>query len=106
VLATVENTADRTTSRTLTVTVDDRPVASRSVTLQPNERDEIPIRFEAVGGAVAIEGVEAGRIDTRRTTESDDIDSRSGGRPPDRGRSIAALILAVAVSAGLVVLRP
>jgi hypothetical protein len=78
------------------VTVDD----------QPNGRDEISTRLETVDGTVTVGGAEAGRIDTRRTTESGGIDSRSGGSLPGEGWSIAASILATAVGSGLVVLRP
>lgn len=63
VRATVVNEANRTANRTLTVTVDGRPVANETVTLGPNEREVVTIEFAAVAGTVAVEGVEAGRIE-------------------------------------------
>lgn len=70
VRATVVNTANRTANRTLTVTVDGQTVATRPVTLGPNERDTVTIEFPAVGGAVAVDGVEAGRIEVGASTAS------------------------------------
>lgn len=78
VRATVVNTANRTINRTLTVTVDEQPVANETVTLQPNERGVVTVEFEAVSGIVAVEGVDAGRIDvsgTRGEVRTDTADT-------------------------------
>lgn len=89
VRVTVMNTANQTANRSLTVTVDDQPVANQTVTLQPNERDVVTIQFEAVGGTVAVEGVEAGRIQVGGSpgeigTEADDT-TGDGGRVIELG---------------------
>lgn len=70
VRATVVNTADERATRALTVTIDGRPVANTTLTLQPNERDTVPIEFDAADGTVAVEGVEAGRIDVSGNREN------------------------------------
>ncbi|WP_255196405.1 hypothetical protein [Halorarius litoreus] len=63
VRATVVNEASLAANRTLTVTVDGQSVANETVSLGPNEQRNVTIPFEAVAGTVAVEGVEAGRIE-------------------------------------------
>lgn len=60
--ATVVNAGNRSATQTLTVTVDDRPVANATVRLPPNTRETVSIDFRAADGTVAVEGVGAGRI--------------------------------------------
>jgi len=66
VKATVVNTGNRRTSRTLRATVDDRPVGIETVDLLAHESEvveiEAEIPVETSGGTVAVGGVEAGRI--------------------------------------------
>jgi len=97
VRATVVNTADWTANRTLTVTVDDQPVATETVTLRPSERDGVVIEFEAVGGTVEVEGIDAGRISVG------DGDDGAGARVdtavegPGLGFELGIAVLVVAV---------
>lgn len=107
VRATVVNTANRTATRSLTVTVDDQPVANQTVTLQPNERDVVTIQFEAVGGTVAVEGVEAGRIEVSEgfgETETGPDDTMDGGEPAFELSGGAGAVLVLLVGALLLLL--
>lgn len=106
VQATVVNTANRTANRTLTVTVDDRPVSNATVTLGPNERDVVTIEFEPVSGTVAVAGVEAGRIDVgeRRRAPVTETDDTSGVAGSDGGFSRVVLIASGLVVAGGILL--
>ncbi len=102
VRATVLNTANRTANRTLTVTVGDQPVATKSVTLQPNERDVVTIGFEAVGGRVGVGGVSAGKFvvgenDRGGKTETDDAAEDDG---PGFEFGLTLLVTAVGVFTG------
>jgi hypothetical protein len=106
VRATVVNTANRTANRILTVTVDDRPVANETVRLQPYEREVVTVEFEAVGGTVAVEGVDAGRISIGERygaveTDTDEDDTDDGGLGLALG--IGALTVIALVLTGVVV---
>lgn len=107
VRATVVNTANRTANRTLTVTIDDQPVANETVTLQPNERDVVEIAFEAVSGNVAVEGVDAGRIEVGERSggvETETKGSTGGdGWEGELGRTVL-LVGVVIILAGVVLL--
>lgn len=106
VKATVVNTANRTANRTLTVTVDDQPVATETVTLEPNERNEVALEFDAVDGTVAVEGVDAGRIsvsegDGTVATETDDA---TGSFGQQIGLGVGELTLIGVVFAGVAII--
>jgi hypothetical protein len=103
VIATVVNTVNRTANRTLTVTVGDRRVATRNVTLRPNERDVVTLEFEPVSGTVAVEGVDAGRIEVRGTSQNvgTDDDDTAGGAGPGFGLTITVLVVIGAILAAV-----
>ena len=108
VRVTVENTANRTANRTLTVTIDDQPVANETVTLQPHERDEVTIEFEATAGSVAVEDVDAGWIHTSVTGAEDDSEEEDTEEGAGFGFEvgIAAFLVIVGILAGVAVLKP
>ncbi|WP_435062671.1 CARDB domain-containing protein [Halobaculum sp. EA56] len=108
VRATVVNTANRTANRTLTVTVDDRPVANETVRLGPDEREEVTVEFDAVGGTVEVEGVDAGRISVgeRYGGTETDPDDASGGDWPVLEFGIAAFVGVVLTLTAVAALSP
>jgi hypothetical protein len=89
---TVANTENLTADRTLNVTVDGERVASETVTLGPGERRTVNIRFGAASGTVAVEGVEAGRIEIRNTGTAQQPDPDGSG---DDGPEFVVLALVV-----------
>jgi len=97
VQATVRNTGDDIASHELTVTVDDDPVTTQTVTLDPGERQQVTFEFEAVEGTVAVDGVEAGRL--RVGTPTDSNDDPTTGSGPGFG-----VVVVLAALAGLAVL--
>ncbi|MBX0324197.1 hypothetical protein EGH21_14255 [Halomicroarcula sp. F13] len=103
VTATVENPGDRPARRNLTVTVDGRPVANKTVRLEPGERDEVTIGFPAGGGTVAVEGTEAGQMNVSEGNQWDD-DPPSGlsaGDGPGFDLGLAALLFVGLVLVGV-----
>ncbi len=84
--ATVENPTNETVEQTLTVTVDGDPVASRTVRLDAGEQTTVTMEFEAVDGAVAVNGVSAG-----------DLRVGSNSAPSTGGSGTARLVKAAAV---------
>ena len=103
VRTTVRNTGPGRATRTLTVTVGGDPVANRSVTLEPNEREVLAIEYRAVEGTVAVEGVEAGRIavgddDGSEGSWTEGRSTQSAGDGFDF--QVVALLLAIAAVVG------
>jgi hypothetical protein len=112
--ATVENPTDEAVEQTLTVTVDGDPVASRTVRLNGGEQTTVTIEFEAVDGAVAVNGVSAGDLRVGSDSGQPDGDSESGGGAQPATETVAAsgpgftvqlVVLALALVAGLARLR-
>ncbi len=97
VRVTVVNTGLQPAQRLLTVTVDDRPVATAVVRLRPTERDVVTIGFDAVAGTVAVEGVDAGRIDVNETRGGTGEDSAAdrwwAGLMPGVSLTVLVLVL-------------
>jgi archaellum component FlaG (FlaF/FlaG flagellin family) len=104
---TVENTENETANRTLTVTVDGEPVTSETVTLGPGERRTVDIGFGAASGTVAVEGVEAGRIDIRntRTASATDPDVGGGGGPQFVVFAVLVTALGITVAGAVAMAR-
>jgi uncharacterized cupredoxin-like copper-binding protein len=105
VQVTVRNPGESTATRELTVTVDGDPVTTRTVTLEPGDRRELTIKFEATPGQVAVEGVDAGRLRVGTAAARQDV---VGGTPtseagPGFGAGTAALALVFAVAAAVAV---
>ena len=101
VRARVENTADRTATRTLSVRVDGTPVGNETVTLEPNESAVVTVEFEAVAGTVSVEGIEAGRIEVsepRQEGRTED-DTEPPGPSPDL--AFAAIVSFVGILTGV-----
>ncbi|MDS0278688.1 hypothetical protein NDI85_12850 [Halomicroarcula sp. S1AR25-4] len=104
VTATVENPGDRPAQRTLTVTVDGRPVANETVRLDPGERDEVTIGFPAGGGTVAVEGTEAGQMNVSEGNQwdNDPPSGLSAGDGPGFDLGLVALLFVALVLVGSV----
>lgn len=105
VRVTVQNTVNRTATRTLTVTVDGEAVASSAITLQPRERTEVTIPFDATSGTIAVDGVDAGRIQLREGTPRS-----AAGSASDDGlgllsqlASVGLIVLALAAGLGVAI---
>ena len=101
VRATVENDGGRTASRAMSVSVDGDRVASEMVTLDPNERTEVVVEFEAREGNVSVEGVEAGALTVGTPAETDSQwslpSSTQSSIPEFSPVSLALLILLTAL---------
>jgi len=108
VRATVVNRLDRRANRTLAVTVDDERVGNETVTLQPNQREEVSIEFEAASGTVAVEGVDAGRIEVRetRTPVGTTTTDTPGGTGAGFGLVLTILVVAAVVLGRAAVREP
>jgi hypothetical protein len=107
VTAAVRNDADRTVTHTLSVTVDGAVVARETVELDSGERTKVEVPFEAVEGAVAVDGVPAGELAVSEgygigaETNADGGDG--GGDDLDPGGFGFAVALVTAVGVALVV---
>jgi len=104
VTAVVRNDADRKVTHTVSVTVDGAVVARETVELDPGERTRIEVPFEAVAGAVAVDGVPAGelkvsdRYGSIAGTRADGSDGSGLDVEPDGFRAAIALLATVGVA--------
>jgi len=118
--ATVENPTDEAVEQTLTVTVDGTPVISRPVELDPGEQTTVSMEFEAVEGAVAVNGVSAGDLRVGSNTDqtggesgADETGESGGGAEPAAetvaasgpGFTVQVVALVLALVAGVARLR-
>jgi len=100
----VENPGEIAATRTLAVTVDGEPAATREVSLDPGERAEIEIEFPVrEAGSVAVNGTAAGTVETGEE-QPDDVDEGGGATGPIDSavpgfslRLVALLLAAVAL---------
>jgi hypothetical protein len=105
VRATVVNRVDRRANRTLAVTVDDRRVGNKTVTLPPNQREVVSIEFDAASGTVAVEGVDAGRIEVRETQTPGGPTSTDTPGGTGSGFGLVLTVFVVALVAGRAAVR-
>jgi hypothetical protein len=99
------NRVDRRANRTLAVTVDDRRVGNKTVTLPPNQREVVSIEFDAASGTVAVEGVDAGRIEVRETQTPGGPTSTDTPGGTGSGFGLVLTVFVVALVAGRAAVR-
>jgi hypothetical protein len=104
VLVGVSNPWNQTVTSELTVTVDGEQVRTRIVELVPNETRSVRIEFPATAGVVAVDGIEAGRLDVSQSLEAEDPSpTRTEASGPGFGLELAILVVGALLSAAALV---